>query len=317
MSATAPAPGSAPTPGSAPASPAGLFGEWRVRHSASIGEWKHDVRVFARDKLAVISLAWIVLIVVLAVAAPVVSPYPAQGRGDADVAARLQAPSVHHLFGTDELGRDVLSRVVYGSRIALIMPFVTMIGVLLIGIPLGGIAGYYGGMVDEVIMRITDVFLAFPSLILTMALVAFLGPSLRNVGIAIVVTWWPWYTRLVRGMAVSLRQRPFVKVARTMGVRNPRIILRHILPHAFGPVIVQMTVDVGTVILAVAAMSFLGLGAKPPTPDWGLMISSGRDYILQQWWIGTFPGLAIFALVLAFNFVGDGLRDVLDPRMKR
>ena len=294
-----------------------LYSDWRVRHAASVAEWRHSARVFMRDKLAVISLLWIVFIVVLAVAAPVLAPYPGQGRGEPDVAVRLQAPSVHHWFGTDELGRDVLSRVVYGSRIALVMPFVTMLGVLLIGIPLGGIAGYFGGMIDEVVMRVTDVFLAFPSLILTMALVAFLGPSLRNVGIAIVITWWPWYTRLVRGMAVSLRQRPFVKVARTMGVRDWRIIVRHILPHSFGPVIVQMTVDVGTVILAVAAMSFLGLGAKPPTSDWGLMISTGRDYILQQWWIGTFPGLAIFALVLAFNFVGDGLRDVLDPRMRR
>ncbi len=294
-----------------------ILSDWRVRHAASISEGKHDVRIFMRDKLAVIGLAWIVFILVLAVAPSLVAPNPQQGKGEPNVPARLQAPSAHHLFGTDELGRDVLSRVVYGSRIALTMPFVTMLGVLLIGIPLGGIAGYYGGMIDEVVMRITDVFLAFPSLILTMALVAFLGPSLRNVGIAIVVTWWPWYTRLVRGMAVSLRQRPFVKVARTMGVPNLRIILRHILPHSFGPVIVQMTIDVGTVILAVAAMSFLGLGAKPPTPDWGLMISSGRDFFLEQWWIATFPGLAIFALVLAFNFVGDGLRDVLDPRMKR
>ena len=296
---------------------AGGLSDWRVRHAASISEWRHSVRVFSRDRLAVIAVAWIAFMAVLAVGAPVIAPYPSQGQGQPDVAIRLQAPSGHHLFGTDELGRDVLSRVVYGSRIALVMPFVTMIGVLLIGIPLGGIAGYFGGMVDEAVMRVTDVFLAFPSLILTMALVAFLGASLRNVGIAIVVTWWPWYTRLVRGMAVSLRQRPFVKVARTMGVRDLRIILRHILPHAFGPVIVQMTVDVGTVILAVAAMSFLGLGAKPPTPDWGLMISTGQSYILQQWWIGTFPGLAIFLLVLAFNLVGDGLRDVLDPRMRR
>ncbi len=297
--------------------PASGLSDWRVRHAASLSEWRHSVRVFSRDRLAVIAVVWIAFMVVLAVGAPLIAPYPSQGQGQPDVSIRLQAPSAHHLFGTDELGRDVLSRVVYGSRIALVMPFVTMIGVLLIGIPLGGIAGYFGGLVDEAVMRVTDVFLAFPSLILTMALVAFLGASLRNVGIAIVVTWWPWYTRLVRGMAVSLRQRPFVKVARTMGVRDLRIILRHILPHAFGPVIVQMTVDVGTVILAVAAMSFLGLGAKPPTPDWGLMISTGQSYILQQWWIGTFPGLAIFLLVLAFNLVGDGLRDVLDPRMRR
>ena len=150
-----------------------------------------------------------------------------------------------------------------------------------------------------------------------MALVAILGPSLRNLALAIVITWWPWYTRLVRGMAVSLRQRPYVEAAKTMGVRDPRIVLRHILPNAVGPVIVQITLDIGTVILEVAGLCFLGLGAKPPTPEWGLMVSEGVEYILEAWWISVFPGLAIFLLVLAFNLVGDGLRDVLDPRTKR
>jgi peptide/nickel transport system permease protein len=211
----------------------------------------------------------------------------------------------------------VLSRVVYGARLALVMPIIVMTGVAVIGIPLGGIAGYFGGTVDEIIMRITDLFLAFPGLILAMALVAFLGPSLRNVGIALVITWWPWYTRLVRGMAVSLRQGGYVKAGRAMGMSGTAIVFRHILPNTLGPVVVQMTLDVGVVILEVAGLSFIGLGAKPPMPDWGLMISTGREYALEQWWVGTFPGLAIFLLVLAFNFVGDGLRDVLDPRGKR
>jgi peptide/nickel transport system permease protein len=288
-----------------------------VRHAPALAEAWYDVRVFLKDRLALVGVIWITLMFALAILAPVVAPHPDQGRGASDVANRLQAPSWQHPFGTDELGRDIVSRVIYGARLALLMPFIVMVAVVIIGIPLGGIAGYFGGLIDEIVMRITDLFLAFPGIILAMALVAFLGASLRNVGIALVVTWWPWYTRLVRGMAVSLRQRGYTKAARTMGVSEWRIVLRHIIPNSLGPCIVQMTLDVGTVILEVAGLSFLGLGAQPPIPDWGLMISTGREYALQQWWIGMFPGVAIFLLVLAFNFVGDGLRDVLDPRAKR
>lgn len=288
-----------------------------MRHAPALAEAWYDVRVFLKDRLALVGVVWIALTFALAILAPVVAPYPDQGRGASNVSNRLQAPSWQHPFGTDELGRDIVSRIIYGTRLALLMPFVVMVAVVVIGIPLGGIAGYFGGLVDEIVMRITDLFLAFPGIILAMALVAFLGASLRNVGIALVVTWWPWYTRLVRGMAVSLRQRGYAKAARTMGVSDLRIVFRHIIPNCLGPCIVQMTLDVGTVILEVAGLSFLGLGAKPPTPDWGLMISTGREYVLQQWWIGMFPGLAIVLLVLAFNFVGDGLRDVLDPRAKR
>jgi peptide/nickel transport system permease protein len=291
--------------------------DWRVRHQASLDEARYNARVFFKDKLAVVGLVIIVVTIAVAVLAPHIAPYPAQGRGDSNLKERFQAPSTHHLMGTDNQGRDILSRVIYGARIPLIISFTVTAVIVIIGVPLGGIAGYYGGRVDEVVMRITDVFLAFPSLILAITFVAFLGPSIRNVMIAIVVSWWPWYTRLVRGVAVSLRERPYVEAARTMGVRNLTIIWRHILPNAFGPVIVQMTLDIGTVILAAAALSFIGLGAQAPTAEWGLMISEGKDYILQQWWIGTFAGLAIFILVLAFNFVGDGLRDVLDPRSKR
>ena len=291
--------------------------DWRVRHQASLDEARYNARVFFKDKLAVVGLAIIVVTIAVAVLAPHIAPNPAQGRGDSNLKERFQAPSTHHLMGTDNQGRDILSRVIYGARIPLIISFTVTAVIVIIGVPLGGIAGYYGGRVDEVVMRITDVFLAFPSLILAITFVAFLGPSIRNVMIAIVVSWWPWYTRLVRGVAVSLRERPYVEAARTMGVRNLTIIWRHILPNAFGPVIVQMTLDIGTVILAAAALSFIGLGAQAPTAEWGLMISEGKDYILQQWWIGTFAGLAIFILVLAFNFVGDGLRDVLDPRSKR
>lgn len=295
----------------------GRLADWRVRHQASFDEVRYNVHIFLKDRLAVLGLAIIVAIVAVAVFAPVIAPYPAQGRGESNLGERFEAPSARHLMGTDNFGRDVLSRVVYGARIPLLISFTVTAVIVLIGVPLGGIAGYYGGRIDEAVMRVTDVFLAFPSLILAITFVAFLGPSIRNVMIAIVISWWPWYTRLVRGVAVSLRERPYVEAARTMGVRDSVIILRHILPNAYGPVIVQMTLDIGTVILAAAALSFIGLGAQAPTPEWGLMISEGRSYILEYWWIGTFPGLAIFILVLAFNFVGDGLRDVLDPRSKR
>ena len=304
-----------PTPISAGST--GLFADWRARHSSSLREARHDVRVFFRDRLAVIGVAWIAFMIFVAIAAPWIAPYPAQGQGASHLASRFEAPSSQHPFGTDNLGRDILSRVIFGARIPLIISSVVAAVVLLIGPLLGALAGYYGGWPDEIIMRITDVFLAFPALVLAMALVAILGPNVRNLAIAITVTWWPWYTRLVRGMAVSLRERPYVEAAKTMGVRSPVIVLRHILPNAFGPVVVQITLDIGTVILEVAGLSFLGLGAQPPTPEWGLMVSDGVQYILVQWWISFFPGVAIFLLVLAFNLVGDGLRDVLDPRMKR
>ena len=291
--------------------------EWRSRHKSQFEESRYNLRVFGKDRLAAIGVCWVVFMILVAVTAPWIAPYPDQGRGASHVSERLQAPSRAHPFGTDPSGRDVLSRVIYGARIPLVIPAIVVAGVLLIGVPLGGIAGYFGGKVDEGIMRITDVFLAFPSLVMAMALVAFLGPSLRNVAIALVITWWPWYTRLVRGMAISLRQRPYVLAARTMGVSRWAIIARHVLPNTIGPVIVQVTLDIGTVILEVAGLSFIGLGAQAPTADWGLMISDGRQYIFSEWWICTFAGIAIFLLVLSYNLIGDGLRDVLDPRTKR
>ena len=305
------------TPAPVSAGSTGVFADWRQRHSSSLSETRHNVRVFFRDKLAVVGIAWILFMIVVAIGAPWIAPYPDEGRGASHLASRFEAPSAQHLMGTDNLGRDVLSRVIFGARIPLMISAAVVAAVLLIGPLLGALAGYFGGWADEIIMRVTDIFLAFPAIVLAMAFVAILGPNLRNLAIAITITWWPWYTRLVRGMAVSLRERPYVEAARTMGVRDPVIVVRHIMPNAFGPVVVQITLDIGTVILEVAGLSFLGLGAKPPTPEWGLMVSEGVEYILEQWWISVFPGLAIFLLVLAFNLVGDGLRDVLDPRMKR
>jgi peptide/nickel transport system permease protein len=225
-------------------------------------------------------------------------------------------PSREHLFGTDWLGRDVFSRVILGARIALEVSVLVVSLAILVGVPLGAVAGYRRGWADGLIMRVTDLFLAFPPLLLAMAIVAALGPGLENAALALVISWWPWYARLARGLAVSLREWPFVVAARAMGIRERTIVLRHIVPNSLGPIVVQATIDLGTVILAAGSLAFIGLGARPPAPDWGLMVAEGRQYLLEQWWLSTFPGLAIFVAVLAFNLVGDVLLRLLDPRQQ-
>jgi peptide/nickel transport system permease protein len=253
-------------------------------------------------------------IIVVAVAAPLLAPFP----GDAGSATHpfqvLRPPSARHLFGTDQVGRDVLSRVIYGARISPLVAVIVLVIACVIGIPLGVAAGYFGGWVDEVIMRVTDVFLAFPSLLLALALAAVLPPSLTSLTIAIAVTWWPWYTRLIRGQAASVAGRAYIDSCRVLGIRPWRIILRHVLPNSVTPLIVQVSLDVGGVILTASALSFLGLGAQDPTPDWGLMIAEGQNYFTTDWWVVTFPGIAILATAFAFNLIGDGLRDLMDPK---
>jgi peptide/nickel transport system permease protein len=266
------------------------------------------------NPLLVIGTAVSLLIVVVAVAAPLLAPFPADAGAATHPFAVLRAPSAQHWFGTDQVGRDVLSRVLYGARVSpLIAVFVILIACA-VGIPLGIAAGYFGGWVDDVIMRITDIFLAFPALLLALALASVLPASLTSVTIAISATWWPWYTRLIRGQAASVAGRPFVENCRALGISRRRIIFRHILPNAVTPLIVQVSLDVGGVILTASALSFLGLGAQDPTPDWGLMVSEGQSYFTTDWWLVTFPGLAILITAFAFNLLGDGLRDLLDPR---
>jgi peptide/nickel transport system permease protein len=259
---------------------------------------------------AVIALA-LLLVVALA---PVIAPFPADAGTATNPVASLLPPSWHHLFGTDAVGRDLFSRVVYGARISLRIAGLVLASSILIGVPLGLAAGYFGGWVDSVIMRITDVFLAFPALLLSLALAAVLTPSVGNATIAIAATWWPWYARLARGQAASVAGRPFMEGARALGVPPLRALLRHVLPNSITPVIVQASLDVGGIILTAAALSFLGLGAQDPTPEWGLMVSQGQSYFTTQWWLVTFPGAAILVAALAFNLLGDGLREVLDPR---
>ncbi len=278
---------------------------------------RYTLRVILRDPLALFSVLIILALIILALFGPWIAPYPDQGRGRTNIPDRFQPPSAEYWLGTDQLGRDILSRIIIGSKIALGVPSIVVAVAVAVGAPLGALAGYAGGRLDNLIMRLTDLFLAFPSLLLAVAIVAALGPSLTNAMLAIAISWWPWYTRLVRGVTISLRGRYFVEAARSMGVSNGTIILRHILPNCVTPILVQATVDFGTVILAEASLAFIGLGTQPPAPDWGLMVSQGRSYILDQWWISTFPGLAIFISVLAFNLLGDTLRDILDPRQYR
>jgi peptide/nickel transport system permease protein len=266
------------------------------------------------NPLLVAGGALALLIVAVALLAPLIAPLP----GDAGTATHpftvLKPPSAAHWFGTDQVGRDILSRVIYGARVSPLIAATVLLIACGIGIPLGVAAGYFGGWLDEAIMRVTDIFLAFPPLLLALALAAVLPASLTSVTIAIAVTWWPWYTRLIRGQAASVAGRPYVESCRALGIPRRQIIFRHILPNSVTPLIVQVSLDVGGVILTASALSFLGLGAQDPVPDWGLLVAEGQSYFTSDWWAVTFPGLAILLTAFAFNLLGDGLRDLLDPK---
>jgi peptide/nickel transport system permease protein len=288
-----------------------------TQRTARYQELNLMLRAFRRDWLAVASLVVIAIFVIGALLAPWLAPYPEQGRGEPDIMSKFQPPNRAHLLGTDYLGRDVLSRILYGGRTSLSIGLLVVAVASLIGVPLGAIAGYYGGWIDDLLMRITDVFLAFPPLLLAIAIAAALGASFTNAMIAIAVTWWPWYARLVRAQTLSVRERHFVEAARSIGVSNLSIISRHVLPNVLAPVLVQATMDIGSAILTGAAISFIGLGVQPPTPDWGNMISIGRIYFIERPWFAGSAGAAIFLVTLAFNLLGDAFRDVADPRTRR
>ena len=271
-------------------------------------------RALRADPLAIAALVVLSAVLAMVVFGSRIAPYPEQGEGASNVAARMLPPSWAHVFGTDQLGRDVLSRIIVAARGAFAVSVLVVALAAAIGVPLGAIAGYRRGRVDGLIMRMTDLFLAFPPLLLAMAIVAALGPGLDHVAIALAISWWPWYARLARGTAASLRELPYVEAARVAGISDRIIIARHIIPNSLTPILVQATIDVGTVILAAGSLAFLGLGVSPPAPDWGLMVAEGRAFILDQWWLVTFPGSALFVVVLAVNLLGDLLRDLLDPR---
>jgi peptide/nickel transport system permease protein len=262
-----------------------------------------------------IGIGVVVMVVFLlaALLAPLIAPYDPLGQ---NISAGLRSPSAEYLFGTDKLGRDIFSRILYGARISLFVGVAVVVMSGVVGTLLGVLAGYIGGWADELLMRITDIFFAFPSLILAMAIAGALGPSLQNALIAISAATWPVYARLLRGQVLALREREFVLAARTVGVPEWQIIVRHLLPNMLAPLLVQGSFDMGGAITAVAGLSFIGFGAQPPTPEWGVMISESRTYMATAWWIGTFPALAIMLVVGSFNLLGDGLRDLLDPRLR-
>ncbi|WP_095129301.1 ABC transporter permease [Pseudomonas sp. Irchel s3h14] len=274
--------------------------------------WRIKALAFASDnKLFVFGALLLLLIILAAVFAPWLAPYEPN---KIVFSQKLLAPNWAHWMGTDEFGRDILSRVLYGARTSLIIGVSVTLIAMLIGIPIGLVSGYFGGRVDTLLMRFSDVFLAFPPLLLPIAITAALGSGLANAMLALAVSWFPWYARIMRGAVVRVRSETYIHAARSMGVSHGRILLRHVLPNATTPVIVQGSMDFGYTILAAASLSFIGLGAKPPMIEWGLMAAASRSQLLENPWTVLFPGVAIFVLVLAVNLVGDGLRDVLDPK---
>lgn len=271
-----------------------------------------SVEIYGRlDTSAKVSFWVVAAIVTLAVAAPLVAPY---GPAEPDYDASLAGPSVDHPLGTDLTGRDVLSRVLFGARISILVGVVAVAMAVAIGVPIGAVGGYIGGWVDEGLMRLMDIMMSFPSLVLALALVGALGPNLRNVILVIGIVYTPQYARLIRGSVLSVKEEEFVEAAENTGLGDTKILFKHVIPNAFTPVLVQGTFHVATAIIFEASLSFLGLGVQPPTATWGVMIADGRGYLPDQWWISTFPGIAIMITVMSFNLLGDGLRDELDPR---
>ncbi len=286
---------------------------WSARFQESGLMW----RALRRDRLAVLSLVIIAIFILGAVFAPWLAPYPDQGMGKANLKEKLDPPSSAHLLGTDDLGRDLLSRMILGSRPSLSIGLFVVGLAMLIGTPLGAIAGYFGGWIDQTIMRITDIFLSFPALLLAIAVSAALGASFFNAMLSITLAWWPWYTRLARAQTVSLKEQTFVEASRAIGVPGFTIIRRHIIPNVLTPALVQATMDIGSAILMGAALSFVGLGVQLPRPDWGNMLNVARLYFNDGPWFAVFPGLAILIVAMSFNLLGDGVRDVLDPQSRR
>jgi len=282
------------------------------RRQAVAGRFYRGLLAILTNPTAVIGLVIVLLLVLMGIFAPLLS----MGHSplEQNLAGRLGPPSAEHWFGTDELGRDILARTLYGARATLAIVALVSVIVVPIGLAVGTVAGYMGGWVDAVLMRLTDIFLAFPRLILALAFAAALGPGIENAVIAIALTSWPAYARIARSETMTIAHSDFIQSVVLQGASTWRILFRHIVPLCLSSVIVRLTLDMSGIILTAAGLGFLGLGAQPPTPEWGAMVSSGRDVILDQWWVATIPGLAIFIVSLGFNLLGDGLRDVFDPK---
>ena len=273
----------------------------------------YNLRLFLRKKLAVFSTLVLIIIIVSAIFAPWVAPYPEQGKGATNLEERLQPFSIKHFLGTDIYGRDLLSRVIFGARVSVFGGFFIVLMAALIGVPLGLWAGYREGVSGAIIMRTVELVLSFPTALVAMAVAVVIGAGTMTALIALVIPWWPWYTRLVQGEVLSLKNMLYIEAAQMLGYGRIYILLRHLLPNILGPVIVMMLLDVGPAIIAIGVLSFLGLGTQPPNADWGLMVWNGAQNLLGEWWIAIVPGFAMFLLVTAFNIFGDSLKDILDP----
>ena len=277
-------------------------------------DFKITLILAKKSPLTVLGLALTVFLVLVAIFAPLIAPYDPIKQ---DPKNRLQPPSWEHPFGTDQLGRDIFSRVVWGSRISLFIALIVVAISFTVGTTIGIISGYFGGKVDEILMRITDMFMAFPRLVLALAVAAALGPGLFNTMLAIAFVSWVYYARLARASTLQIREEVYIEAARAIGASDRRILFLHVLPMVIAPVVVQATLDMGGTILTAAGLGFLGLGVQPPTPEWGVMVSEGRRFITEQWWVSTFPGFAILLATLGFNLLGDGINDVLNVRARR
>ncbi|MGY0394249.1 nickel transporter permease [Fusobacterium sp.] len=279
-------------------------------------QWVEVWRRLKRNKMAILGLIILIILFLLAIFADVIANYDNVVIKQ-NLAQRLQGPSAAHWLGTDEFGRDIFARLVHGTRVSLQVGIVAVGISIIIGGVLGAVAGYYGGKLDNTIMRIMDIFLAVPSILLAIAIVSALGPSILNLMLAISISSVPSYARIVRASVLSIRDQEFIEAAKAIGASNTRIIFRHIIPNSLAPVIVQATLGVASAILSTAGLSFIGLGIQPPAPEWGSMLSGGRQYLRYAWWVTTFPGVAIMITILSLNLLGDGLRDALDPRLKQ
>jgi len=295
---------------------AARWSQFKEERESQLRNLKLTVYTLGRSPLSIIGLILVFVFFFMALAGPWIITHPEDVTGAVHITEKLQPPSRAHLFGTDEVGRDIYSRVIMGTRISLQIGLIIVFVAMGIGVTLGVVAGYLGGWVNEVIMRITDIFLSVPGLLLALAIVGVLGPGITNAMVALSIVWWPGYVRLVQGKTLALREESFVEAARSLGASRVRTLFSHILPNCTSPIIVKASMDMGMAILFAANLGFIGVGAQPPEPEWGAMISAGRNYLMDHWWMATFPGLAILITVLGFNLLGDGLRDVLDPQSR-
>ncbi len=286
----------------------------RRRREARLQYLRDSFVLWRRNHLMVVGTAILVFLLLVAAFAPLLATYSPYAQVLAD---RLQPPSMKHFFGTDSLGRDIYSRVIYGSRVTLAIAFLVAVISTPLGMAIGVVSGYFGRATDEILMRLSDIFLAFPKLILAIAFAAALGPGVENAIVAIAVANWPSYARLARAETLAVRNNDYIQVIRSMGASNLRIMVGHITPMCLSSIIVRLSLDMGTIILTAAGLGFLGLGAQPPMPEWGLMVSDGRQFLVDQWWVSTLPGVAILIVVMGFNLVGDGIRDILDPHQRQ